>query len=476
MPLLFGACAIGPDHKTPDMASPDGWKEARSSGHGISADEQWWRAFRDPVLEKLVREADVANLDTAQAFDRLLQARADLGASQAGVFPSLDGSGSFTQSRGMGALQSGAGGITGLSNGTNSSNGSSVGTSSGSSLALSQSWNTGVTASWEVDLWGKTRRSIEASEADLGAAEADLAATRLEILGGVAETYVDLRTAQARIVYTERAVEDYRDALALTKARKVGGLVAETEVVKAEASLAAAEAQVPPLRANAARARRRLAVLTGRNPGEFDELLDARKPLPAFHGRISAGIPADLLRRRPDIVKAERKLAAATARVGVAQAEQLPTVKISGTLGGQEFRTGSLTIGGFGTWSIGPTVTVPIFDAGKKRFQAESKAAQSDEAADAYRAKVLSVLEEAENAFSARKTDCSKRDALSRSVARYGDALRLSKELYAKGLTGFLDVLDAERSLYSNLDGLASAQGQCVKDVVTIFKTLGGGW
>ena len=282
--------------------------------------------------------------------------------------------------------------------------------------------------------------------------------------------------AQARIVYAENAVKDYRDTLALTRARRAGGLVAETEVVKAEASLASAEAQVPPLSADAARARRRLAVLTGRKPGELDGLLETGKPMPAFHGAISAGVPAELLRRRPDIVKAERKLAAATARVGVAQAEQLPSVTISGTLGGQQFRTGSLTIGGFGTWSIGPSLTVPIFDAGKKRFQTESKIAQSDEAVNAYRAKVLSALEEAENAFSARKTDCRKRDALSHAVARYADALRLSKELYTKGLTGFLDVLDAERSLFSNQDTLANAQGQCVKDVVAIFKTLGGGW
>jgi NodT family efflux transporter outer membrane factor (OMF) lipoprotein len=458
------------------MALPHRWKGAPNAAYGVSANDEWWRAFRDRILEKLVREADSQSLDAAQAFDRLQQARADLSASQAGLFPSVDGSGSFTQSKGTGALQTGASGIQGASGGTSLGNGASSGTSNSSGLSLSQSWSLGLTASWEVDLWGKTRRSIEASEADVGAAESDLAATRLAILAEVAGTYLDLRMTQARIAYAENAVKDYRATLALTKARRAGGLVAETEVVKAEASLAQAEAQTPPLRADKASARHRLAVLTGRNPSELDELLDARKPLPAFHGRIDVGIPADLLRRRPDIVKAERKLAAATAKIGSAMAEQLPTVNISGTLGGQEVRTSSLTIGGFGTWSIGPTVSVPIFDAGKRLFRVESKIAQSDEAVDAYRAKVLSALEEAENAFSAYRSDCSKRDALSRSVAQYAVALRLSKELYTKGLTGFLEVLDAERSLYSNQDSLATAQGQCVKDVVTIFKTLGGGW
>ena len=480
LPLLLGACAVGPDYETPDMALPNEWKEARSPAQGISADGHWWRAFRDPVLEKLVSEARVDNLDAAQAFDRLQQARAALGVSQAGLLPTLDGSGSLTESRGLGALQSGAGGITGVGSGASTGAGSNtaanVGGGGGSSLALSQSWNVGLTSSWEVDLWGKNRRSIEASEAELGAAEADLAATRLEVLADVADAYVDLRTAQARIVYAGNAVRDYRDTLALTKARKAGGLVADTEVVKAEASLASAEAQVPPLQADVTRARRRLAVLTGNKPGELDDILGAGKPLPAFHGNVSAGIPADLLRRRPDIVKAERKLAAATARVGVAQAEQLPSVSISGTFGGQQFRTGSLTIGGFGTWSIGPSLSVPIFDAGKRRSQTESKVAQSNEAADAYRSKVLVALEEAENAFSAQRTDCRKRDSLSQAVARYADALRLSKELYVRGLTGFLDVLDAERSLFSNQDSLANAQGQCVKDVVTIYKALGGGW
>ena len=165
---------------------------------------------------------------------------------------------------------------------------------------LSQSWNVGLTSSWEINLWGKTRRSIQTSEPELGAAEAELAATRLEILADVADSYVDLRTAQARIVYAENAVKGYRDTLVLPEPRKAGGLLADTEVVKAEASLASAEAQVPPLRADAARARRRLAVLTGRNPRELETRFSTRgspcrrsaeKSPPAYLPICFAGAP-----------------------------------------------------------------------------------------------------------------------------------------------------------------------------------------
>lgn len=456
-------CTVGPDYKTPEVTLPAGWTEPSSTG--LSADSRWWQAFGDDALDKLVQDATAQNLDVAQALDRLSEARANLGATRSGLFPSVDATASSTASRGLGYATTG-----------NSTNATTVTGSSGASVVTSMTSSVGLDASWELDLWGKTRRSVEAYKADAEAAEADLRSARLSVLGDVAKAYIDLRTAQARLEVGDGAVAGYRDTLALTQARLSAGLVAETDVLKAKGSLAAAEANLPPLRSAAAEARHKLAVLMARPPAELDGWLNARRALPRFQGQIDAGIPADLLRRRPDVVKAERKLAAATARIGVAQANLLPAITLSGNVGASQTSAGGISIGVPGTWSIGPSISLPVFNAGKLSHQADAAVAQSNQAAGAYRAAVLTALQDVENGFANYRADRQKAERLSGAVKDYADALRLAKDLYARGLTSFLDVLEAEQSLYGNQDSLTSADGQALKDVVTIFKALGGGW
>lgn len=460
-----GGCTVGPNYKTPEVAVPAGWTEPASPG-GLPADSKWWQAFGDSTLDKLVHDATAQNLDVAQALDRLGEARANLGATRSGLFPSVDASASWTASRGLGYNVA-----------DNSANATTVASSSSSTSAVNSTTSSlGLDASWELDLWGKTRRSVEAYKADAEAAEADLRSARLSVLGDVAKAYIDLRTAQARLEVGDGAVARYRDTLALTQARSRVGLVGETDVFKARGSLAAAEANLPSLRSAAAEARHKLAVLMARPPAELDGWLNARQALPRFQGQIDAGIPADLLRRRPDVVKAERKLAAATARIGVAQANLLPAITLSGNIGASQTSLGGVSIGVPGTWSIGPSISLPIFNAGKLGHQTDAAVAQANQTAGAYRAAVLGALQDVENGFANYRADRQKVDRLAGAVADYTNALALAKDLYARGLTGFLDVLEAEQSLYSHQDSLASAKGQVLKDVVTIFKALGGGW
>jgi outer membrane protein, multidrug efflux system len=467
---LLGACTVGPDYRTPEVALPASWSQQRTGG-GISADDSWWQTFGDATLEKLVREATAENLDVAQSLARLTQARANLGSARSGLFPTLDGAAAWTASRGLSYSVDGTSSVAGGGSGT-----SDVTSANSGSAVTSTSGNFGIDASWELDLWGKTRRSVEASKADLAAAAADLRSARLTVLGDVAKAYMDLRTAQARITVGEAAVAGYRDTLVLTRARYKAGLTAETDVLKAEASLAAAEASIPPLSASAAEARHKLAVLMAKAPTEVDTLLQPAQPIPVFGGQVDAGIPADLLRRRPDVVKAERKLAAATARIGVAEAKLLPTLSLSGSLGASQSTTSGVTIGVPGTWSVGPSLSLPIFDAGKLRYDVDAAKASAEEAAGAWHAAVLSALQDVENGFANLRADREKRAFLVRAVAGYARALALAKELYARGLTSFLDVLEAEQSLHSNRDSLVSLEGQIQKDLVGLFKALGGGW
>ena len=461
--LLVG-CTVGPDYHTPDSSTPQAWTEASSPG-GVAADAKWWESFHDEILSKLVQDATAQNLDVAQAVDRLAEARANLGASRAGLFPTLDASASSTASRGL---------SYGVAD--NSMNATSVSTSSNTSVATSVASSVGIDASWELDLWGKTRRSVEAHKADSEAAEADVRSARLSVLGDVAKAYVDLRTAQVRTQVGEGAVARYRDTLALTQARFAAGLVSETDVLKAKGSLASAEANLPPLRSAAAEARHKLAVLMARSPTELDSLLSYSKALPRFQGQIDAGIPADLLRRRPDVVKYERKLAAATARIGVEMAKLLPAISLTGNIGASQTNTGGISIGVPGTWSIGPSITLPIFNAGKLGYQKDAAVAQANQAASAYRSAVLTALQDVENGFANYRADRQKVATLKSAVSNYSSALKLAKDLYSRGLTSFLDVLEAEQSLYSNQDSLAVVEGQVLKDLIAIFKGLGGGW
>ncbi|WP_422003222.1 efflux transporter outer membrane subunit [Reyranella sp.] len=459
----IAGCTVGPDYEAPAIDVPPAWSGNSSQSSAVT--EQWWQGFADETLVQLVSGASAQNLDVAQAVDRLTEARAQLRVTRSGAFPSVSAQASGTVSRGLN--YSGAG---------QASNSTTVATSSGETVTTSVVGNESFDVSWEIDLWGKVRRSTEASAADRDAAIADIASARLAVIGDIAKAYIDLRTAQTRTAVAESAVARYRDTLHLTRLRSDAGLGARSDVAKAEGALAAAEATLPPLRSSAEEARHKIALLMGKAPRDLDGLLSAARPMPRFSGLIDAGIPADLLRRRPDLVKSERKLAAATATIGVKEAARYPALSITGSLGASQSNIGGISLGIPGTWSIGPSLSLPIFNAGKLQAEVEVAVAQTDQARTAYRSAILTALQDVENALSSYRADEEKVVRLRRAERNYGDAVRLSKDLYAKGLSTYLDVLDAERSLFSTEDERASAEGQRLKDIIVLFKSLGGGW
>jgi outer membrane protein, multidrug efflux system len=406
----------------------------------------WWKLFNDPVLDSLIQQALSSNLDVESALARVTESRAGLSMTNAGLFPVVNGSTSTTHS------------------------------AAGNPSVKTTTASYGLDASWELDLWGGKRREAEAANARLEQAVADVNAARLSLMAELANAYIDARLTQARLASARAAAQTKRDTLGLTRTKVSAGLTSEGDAFRAEASLALSESQIPDLETDLKRNLYRIAVLSALSPGDLDKTIGKSRKIPSFKGNISAGIPADLARRRPDIIKAERELAVATAEVGVAEADLYPKLTLSGNIGGNASRTGGVTVSVPGTWSFGPSLTLPIFDGGKRRSARDAKVAKVDQALIAWKGKVLGALEEVENGLVRVRNERKKQAALQRSAASYSKSSKQARELYEKGLTPFLDVLDAERSHIEAKDSLLQSQAQIAHNAIQLCKALGGGW
>ena len=461
--LLLAGCTVGPDWQPPEMPLPDTWS-APLPGAAADAgvDVRWWESFGDPQLDSLVERALIANRDVERAVAVIAEARALRTQAAASFYPQVDGGASVTRRRQTAAGSSGNfGGID-------------VGSSGRSSIDTF--YEAGFDASWELDVFGKTRRSVEAADAGI-AAETDAAnGVRLTLIGDVARTYVDARGLQRRIAVTESTIAAQRDTVDLTRARFQAGTGNGLDAVRAEAQLAGFRAELPPLRAAFAADVHRLGVLSGQEPRALADVLAPPAPIPVAEATPQAGVPAELLRRRPDIREAERRLAQSTAEIGVAVAERFPAFSLPGTISLTNtklidlFRKASLI------WAIGPEVSVPLFDAGFRRAEVELRIARQAQARATWEQTVLTALEEVENALANWREETDRRQALVASVAGNADALALATELYTRGLATFLDVLDAQRALFQAQSELAASEAALSTDLVALYKALGGGW
>lgn len=442
---LLSGCAAGPDYH-PRSAETLGVPEHFTAGAREEAPAElvsWWGQFDDPVLTRLIERAIDANLDIAQAVARLRQARAALVQSRADLLPSLDASGS---------------------GGRNFDN----------RQKDSSSFSAGANASWAVDLFGGTRRSIEASKADLQAAGYDLASVRTAIIAEVASNYIDLRASQARLGIAHDVLETQQENYQIAGWRAQAGLVSSLDVEQARTQLAQTRASVPPLETAVAAARNRLAVLTGVAPGTLNDELSMIAPIPVGPPEIAAGIPADTLRQRPDVRSSERALAAATARIGVAQAQLLPALNISGNVG-----TSALAVGGLGdavTGGLFATLSQFIFDGGRRLATVRSQRAAAEGALAAYRQSVLNALEDVENGLVALRSSGARQAALGDAFESANTAAILARSQYRAGLTDFQTLLDSERTLLSARDSLASAKADQATALIQLYLALGGGW
>jgi len=449
--VLLAGCVVGPDYRTPILPMPANWSGQTNAIPVRPAElSQWWQRLRDPQLNTLVEEAVAGNLDVAAAKAKIREARASYRQSAGALLPSADGSGSATRNKSAETVS-----------GTNS---------------IYAEYQAGFDASWELDLFGANRRGVEAARYGVDASREELRSTLLTLVGDVASYYTQARGYQARIALARRSALSQRQTAELTRAMALAGSATAADVAKAMGQAASTEATVPTLEASYAQAVHRLSVLTGRPPASLSGRLKRSAPIPAPRLPIPTGIPADILLSRPDVRMAERQYAQYTAKVGQAEAARYPSVSLTGNISTAALNLGDLGKNSSIGWSFGPTLSVPLFNAGQLQAAADVARAQRDQHFIAYRSSVLTALEDVENALVLVSQERIRINKLASSAKSYGEAARLESTLYKAGETSLLDVLDAQRSLYSAEDSLLQSRVLLATNYIALNKALGGGW
>ena len=456
--LCIAGCAVGPDYHPPDAGAPSTWNSIESQPQpqpalatgpttGLAT---WWTSLDDPLLTTLVDSALSANPDVASARARLRQVRAQRTIAASGLYPSLGASADARRAN------------------------ASVETSGRNATA--EVYGAGLDASWELDVFGGTRRGVEAATADVQASAALLAATQVSLAAEVASNYVDVRLQQALIDIARRNAESQAETLHLTEWRAQAGLASVQDVEQARTNLERTRAQVPALEVGLAASEHRLDSLLALLPGSLHDQLASSAPALTVPTGIAVGIPADTLRQRPDVRAAERNLAAETARVGQAEAALYPSFAISGSIGLESLSLGNLGSGDAGVWSLLGGITAPLFEAGRLRAQVNAQDAVREQALAAYRKTVLTALEEVENALVALAKTREREASLATAVesARLADSL--ARERYTAGLIDFQSVLDTDRTVLTVEESLALSRSDGVQALVRLYRSLGGGW
>jgi len=490
----LGACTVGPDYVPPHPATPVAWNDtARHSTAAVTLqsdpDPRWWAGFHDPVLTSLIARTVAGNLDLQQAVLRISEARIGEVTARSAGLPSITGSGSYTRQQlgARGILESQ--GAYRTANGLRSNQqledqdpglGGRVADAATSALNnLSEPGNlyqAGFDASWELDLFGRVRRSREQAGARTQAAIEGTNDALVSLIAEVAQSYAALRGAQALAQTQQENVDAARTILALTERRWRQGLSTQLDVENQRGQVTSYEAQLQPYLRQVQQAMNRLSVLTGQPPGALDSELAVAAPIPPTPPSVPIGLPATLARRRPDIRRAEAQLHAATAGIGVAVAQFYPDISLTGTIGVRALDTDYLTNWASHFYSIGPAISLPIFQGGRLTANLRLARVQEREAALAYRGTVLGALQEVEDSLVAYRTDRLQQESLTQTVASATTALALARNSYENGLSSFLDVLDAQRTLVQARQQQVQATLSLTTDLIALYKALGGGW
>ncbi len=459
---LLAGCTVGPDYVRPAAPTPSRWSEAPAGSSAAPAAE-WWKTFGDPVLNRLVAEALAANLDLQQAATRIADARAQSHAVIAAALPSLSAHNSVTRR------------LNNFSTGGNSAGATPLGGGLGFGDQVFNIFQTGFDAQWELDFFGGVRRALEAADATLEAEEENRRDVAVTLLGEVAREYIAVRANQRQIAITEDNLGSQEDTLELTRARQRAGLATMLEVSQEESQVATTRSQLPVYQTALKQALHALAVLLGKPPAALPSLPGEVARVPAAPPGIVADLPSELLRRRPDIRRGERQLAAATAQVGVATSDLYPKVNLSAFIGIQNTKITDFTPIGK-SWSMASSISLPIFNWGRIQANIESKEAQQRQAFLAYQGTVLAAFREVEDALVAHAQERERRAALEQAVEASRLAVKLAEERYQRGLTAFLDVLETQRALYQAESNLVASEARVSTDLVALYKALGGGW
>jgi NodT family efflux transporter outer membrane factor (OMF) lipoprotein len=453
--LLAGCAPVGPDYQPPRPELPAAWSgtgEAGAANAGTNALETWWTLFDDPRLDGLIQRAVAANPDLKIAVARIQQARAQYRIATVALAPAVDVSGTYTGTR--------------ISENTGSS-------SAGTTQELYQA---GFDAGWELDIFGGARRSVEAAGARLAATAENRRDVLVSLEAEVARNYLELRGSQQRLKAARKNVGIQERTLHLVRGRQDSGLGNRLEVAQAETQLALTRTQLPPLENSAGASIYSLSLLLGLPPRALEKELARGEPLPARPAWLPETLPSDLLRRRPDIRRAERQLAAATADIGVATAELFPRFSLTGLLGLQSTSLGDLISAGSRYWTVGPTVSWPLFDAGRARANIDLNRSRQEEAQAAYEKTVLAALGEVESALLGLSRETETFRSLADAVHSGQQAVELARGRYHAGISDILSLLQSQTALYLSQDQLIQSEQRLAFYQVALFKALGGGW
>ncbi len=462
--ILSGCAAVGPDYHPPQPVMPQSWygrdisttattqasaPDASTTPATVMTSQvaelgQWWKNFNDPVLDELIQRSAEGNLDLLVAQSRIRQARAQRSVAGAGLGPGASADGSYRRS--------------------------------GTAHTSGDLYQVGLDATWELDIFGGVRRGIEAADANWLASIENRRDVLVTLMAEVALNYVQLRGLQQELVIAQDNLSTQLQTADLTRRLLGGGLASTLDVANANAQVASIQSQIPTLKTSLRQTIYNLSVLLGREPAALVDELTPVGAIPGTPPVVPVGLPSDLLRRRADIRMAEARIHAATAQIGVATADLFPRFSLTGSFGYQSNQLGSLLNSGNNIWSIGPGASWNIFSSGKIQSNIELQKAMQEESMLSYQKTVLTALQEVENVLVAYEQEQQRYQALAVAVEENQKAVNIAMQLYQQGLTPFLDVLTAQRSLYASQDALVRSAQTITTNLISLYKALGGGW
>jgi len=455
--LLFTGCTlVGPDYSREEPDAPGAWHTVLAGGlHAETGTPEtlanWWLTLNDDELNSLIGRAVQSNLDLKNAKARVREARALRGISQSSLFPSLSGDASASKYRSSENGMTGKGGEHDL-------------------------YAAGFDAGWELDVFGGTRRLVEASQADLEASRENLHDVLVTLMAEVALNYVELRTYQTRLIQTRANIKSQQHTYELNQSRFEAGLINELPVQQSLYNLERTRSHISTLHIGLEAAKNRLAVLLGQRPGSLAEEFSKEKTIPVIPPSVAVGVPAETLRHRPDIRRAERNLAARTARIGVATADLYPKFHLMGTIGLESLSSSNFFDSASQIWRIGPGMSWNIFQGGAIRQNIEVQNARQEQALISYETTLLKALEEVENTLVAYAREQQRMESLRAATTAARSAAQLAEDQFQAGLVDFSNVLDAQRAQINFEDELAQSEGSVTANLIRLYKALGGGW
>jgi NodT family efflux transporter outer membrane factor (OMF) lipoprotein len=459
--VLIQGCMVGPDYSRPPVPQQNGWQTEKGAEPQQPEDVRWWRNLKDPQLVNYIEKGISGNQNIKEARARVCEARALRGVAVASLLPQVSGTALFNRS-----LTSDTAGII-----------SELPQNLISRVNFEQNFfQAGFDASWEIDVFGGRRREVQAASARAQSSVENYRDVMVSVIAEIARNYVELRGAQRQLAIAEKNRDIQEETLSLVKIRQDSKITSDLEVEQARAQLERTRGSIPPLEASIRGSAYQLAVLTGQPPNSLLNELLTTSPIPNPPDIVPVGLPSDLLLRRPDLRRAENDLRAATADIGASTADLYPRFYLTGFAEPESAKFVDLFRANSFAWSIGPTISWPVFQGGRIRSNIAATEARRDEALARYRQAVLTAMQDVETSLVGYAEHQVERERLALSVQSQSRAVELARERFETGIKDFLTVLDAERQLRDVENSLALSETQVLVNLISLYKALGGGW